>query len=279
MHHAGALAGVPSNLGVYAGHADRHSRFPLVDRAAGSVHQVVAVAELEAGGGVELHAHAYEEAIYVLEGDVAIELPGGTETLAADDFCFIEKGVPHSLENPGGEATRWLELAAPQPGGGMIEDTVFGVGEPIELPESPFVRGHFDPSQLPAPSSTIGLAGFGSANVGGAGLKIVVDREFGASQFNLMVVEYAPGGFITEHDHAFEEAFFFLSGEIEALLDGETHRLDAGDYCWSGVRSPHAFTNRSDRPVRWLETQVPQPPVRHQARFKADWDRLLATPV
>ena len=279
MHHVGRLSETKGDLGPYAVRSEGYTRIPLVDHDAGSPHQGLVVTELAGGGRVERHVQAYEEAIYVLEGDVAIDLPGGTETLAADDFCFIEKGVPHSLENPGGEATRWLELAAPQPGGGMIEDTVFGVGEPIELPESPFVRGHFDPSQLPAPSSTIGLAGFGSANVGGAGLKIVVDREFGASQFNLMVVEYAPGGFITEHDHAFEEAFFFLSGEIEALLDGETHRLDAGDYCWSGVGSPHAFTNRSDRPVRWLETQVPQPPVRHQARFKADWDRLLATPV
>ena len=43
-----------------------------------------------------------------------------------------------------------------------------------------------------------------------------------------MVVQYAPGGFINEHDHAFEEGFFFLEGEIEAELEGETHVLAGG---------------------------------------------------
>ncbi len=80
-----------------------------------------------------------------------------------------------------------------------------------------------------------------------------------------------PGGFIAKHDHAFEEGFFFLAGEIEAELDGETYTLRAGDYCWSGVGSMHALTNRTDLPVRWLETQAPQPPSRYQARFVADW--------
>src|ERR1700737_2033925 len=84
-----------------------------------------------------------------------------------------------------------------------------------------------------------------------------------------MVVQYARGGFITRHDHAFEEGFFFLEGEIEAELDGEVHGLEAGDYCWSGVRSMHAFANRAEQPVRWLETQVPQPPSRYQARSAA----------
>jgi hypothetical protein len=37
----------------------------------------------------------------------------------------------------------------------------------------------------------------------------------------------------------------------------------------------HALRNTSGRPVRWLETQVPQPPSRYQARFAADWQRFL----
>ena len=127
--------------------------------------------------------------------------------------------------------------------------------------------------QLPAPSGAIGLEGFGEANVGGAALKMLVERDNGATQFNLFVVQYQPGGFIKEHDHPFEEAFFFVSGEIEAVLDGETHTLQAGDYCWSSAGSMHAFTNRSDAPVRWLETQVPQPPSRYQARFRNEWER------
>lgn len=277
MHHVGRLAETAADNGVYAAYSAGHMRFPLVDRAAGSPHQGLTVAELAPGGHVGLHVQAYEEAVYVLEGTVRIDVANGREELSADDYCFIEKGVPHAFENATGDTVRWLELGAPQPGSEMIADTVFLASEPaLELPEVPFRRGHFDVSALPPPSSALGLAGFGAANVGGAALEILLQRDSGASQFNLMVVQYGPGGFITEHDHAFEEAFFFLTGEIEAVLDGSVYTLSAGDYCWSGVQSSHSLTNRSDQPVRWLETQVPQPPSRHQARFTADWERLLS---
>lgn len=237
------------------------------------------VAELAPGGDVKRHLQAYEEAIYVLEGTLTMDVAGGAEGLAADDYCFIEHGVPHALSNEGPRTVRWLELAAPRSGSDMIDDTVFVDDVAgIEPAKVSFRRGHFDACELPPPSSAIGLAGFGAANVGGASLEVLVNQEFGASQFNLMVVEYATGGFITEHDHAFEEAFFFVGGEIEAVLDGDTYTLEAGDYCWSGVASKHAFASRGDAPVRWIETQVPQPPSRHQARFRADWERLFGAP-
>jgi len=233
------------------------------------------VGELDAGGHVDRHLHAFEEAFYVLGGRLTLEVAGSTQRLGPDDFAFIDRGVAHGLRNEGAETCRWFEVSAPQPGGDL-EDTVFvdGRAPEAETP-TPYRTGHFDVHQLPEPSSSIGLAGFGNANVGGAALKILVGSEGGASQLNLMVVQYVHGGFISRHDHAFEEGFFFQEGEIEAELDGEVHGLQAGDCCWSGVRSVHAFRNRAERPVRWLETQVPQPPSRYQARFIADWDRFL----
>jgi len=61
-----------------------------------------------------------------------------------------------------------------------------------------------------------------------------------------------------------------------ALLDGDGHLFGPGDYFWSGVGSAHELTNRSDNPVRWLETQAPQPPSRHQFRYFGDWERLAS---
>jgi quercetin dioxygenase-like cupin family protein len=89
-----------------------------------------------------------------------------------------------------------------------------------------------------------------------------------------MALQYAPGGGIKEHDHAFEEGFFIVEGELEGDLDGELHTFGPGDYFWSGVGSTHELTNRSDAPARWLETQAPQPPTRHQFRYRGDWERL-----
>ena len=57
--------------------------------------------------------------------------------------------------------------------------------------------------------------------------------------------------------------------QLRAELD-----LGPGDVAWAGVGCVHGFSNPADRPVRWLETQAPQPPARHSYRFTRDWDYL-----
>lgn len=276
MHHVGNLAETRAVRDAYDGHSEACARVPVLGLEQGSLHQAITIVELGEEGRIGRHAHAFEEGLYVLEGSVTVDVAGAREELSAHDFCFVEVGVPHAV-TAGPAGARCYELHAPQPGTQGMEDTVFGGGSgQVELPELAFRRGRFDESELPPPSSAIGLEGFGEANVGAASLRMLVDRELGSSQFNLFVVQYGPDGYIKEHDHPFEEAFLFVSGEIEAVLDGRTYELGAADYCWSGVGSMHSFRNRGDAPVRWIETQVPQPPARHQARFKGDWDRLWA---
>jgi quercetin dioxygenase-like cupin family protein len=276
VNHRGRLADTPAGAGTYAEHSTGYSRRVLFGPDSGSAHQEAVVAELAPGGAVEHHVHAFEEVVFVLEGELQLDVAGETHRLAGGDYVFLERGVSHALGNDGFAPAQWFEVSAPQPSA-ALEDTLFVQGDrrPDGL-EQPFRLGHFDPADLPEPSSAIGLAGFGEANVGGAALKILVGPDTGASQLNLMVVQYAPGGFIKPHDHAFEEGFFILTGEIEAELDGEACSFAAGDYFWSGTSSMHALVNRSDGVVRWLETQVPQPPTRHQARFVADWERYVA---
>jgi quercetin dioxygenase-like cupin family protein len=275
MHVCGRLSDLPAEPGRFSGHSERLVRRVLVDSSCGSPHQEVAVVELGAGGSVDRHLNAFEQVLYVLRGHVTLDVAGTREELGADDYVFIDRGVAHSLRNESGAPAEWFEVSAPQPGA-RLQDTVFVAGGgPRPDAEPPYRKWHFDESDLPAPSGSIGLAGFGGGNVGGAALKVLVGPETGASQLVLMLLHYAPGGFIVKHDHAFEESFFFLAGEIEAELDGETYTLRAGDYCWSGVGGMHALTNRTDQPVRWLETQAPQPPSRYQARFVGDWERFV----
>jgi quercetin dioxygenase-like cupin family protein len=275
VHYVGHLSETPGGAGDYAGHGTGFTRRVLFGGDAGSVHQEAVVAELEPGGRVDLHLHAFEEALYVLDGTLVLDVAGAAERLVGDDYVFVDRGVAHGLRNESDAVARWFEVSAPQPGGDL-EDTVFVDGDApsVDL-ETPYRVAHFDPAELPQPSATLGLAGFGAANVGGAALQVIVGPETGATQFNLMVVQYAPDGFITRHDHAFEEGFYFLTGEVEADLDGETYAIGAGGYCWSGVRSMHGLRNRGGDVVRWLETQAPQPPSRYQARFVSDWQRFL----
>ena len=75
------------------------------------------------------------------------------------------------------------------------------------------------------------------------------------------------------HDHTYEEAYFILSGEVEATMDGTRYRARAGDVLWTGVGCVHAFANTGREPVRWLETFSPQPPQENVFRFMAEWEQ------
>jgi len=90
----------------------------------------------------------------------------------------------------------------------------------------------------------------------------------------MFMVEYQPDGVVHPHDHPFEETYYILDGEVEAVADGKRYTLKPGDLFWTGVGSLHAFYNTSGKTVRWLETQAPQPPARHSYRFARDWDYL-----
>jgi quercetin dioxygenase-like cupin family protein len=270
VHVVGTLAETPSAPGVFEGHSEGLTRRALFDRARGTVHHSVAHLELAENGRIDRHLHAFEQAVYVLSGSLAVDAQGVAEVLAVDDYLWLEVGVAHALSNASEVPVSWLEVSAPNPDADF-EDTVFSAAARAAF-EVPYRRGHFYVADLPEPSDRI-LAGAGT-NVGGASVKLLIDSGFGASQFVLMALQYVPGGAIKEHDHAFEEGFYFVEGEIEAVIDGETHILGAGDYFWSSVEGMHALTNRSEAPVRWLETQAPQPPSRHQFRYRDDWDRL-----
>jgi quercetin dioxygenase-like cupin family protein len=272
VHIVGKLAETAVEAGPYAGYAEGLSRRALFDRAQGTVHHSLVHFELTPDGRIDNHMHAFEQALYVLSGSLAMDVAGTREELDADDYLWLELGVPHALSNISGAPVAWLEVSAPNPGA-SLGDTVFTDGASA-APDVAYRRGHFDVVDLPEPSDAI-LAGAGT-NVGGASVRLLVNPDFGASQLILMALRYVPGGAIKEHDHAFEEGFFFVEGEIEAVLDDTTYTLGPGDYCWSSVEGPHALTNRSDEPVRWLETQAPQPPSRHQFRYRADWERLVA---
>ena len=107
----------------------------------------------------------------------------------------------------------------------------------------------------------------------GVFLKWLIDEKLGARHHRLLFIEYQPGVGIGLHDHGYEEAYFILSGEIEATLDGERYLARPGDVVWTGVGCVHAFVNTSSKPVRWLETFSPQPPTENVFRFMAEWDK------
>ena len=267
------------------GHSDRYARVDTLGFHTGAIHTGHAICELGPGGFIVPHLHPYEQSFYILWGHAVVELDGRAWRVSQDDFGLVPYGARHAWRNPGPTPVRWLEVSAPQPRPqSHLAQTVWLGGSPSTegaawRPGDPTVRGlgHFAEESLPPPAEGT-VAGYSGGNIRGASIKMLVDHLFGAQHHNLFVVEFAPGGIGTLHDHDFEESYFYLFGEMTGILDGQAYHLRPNDIVWNGVGGAHEFRNTGKTPARWLETMAPQPPDMHAFRFYADWERLARRP-
>ena len=264
-------------------------RWSVVDEAAGAVHTGFGICELEPGGSVAAHVHSFEESVHVLDGEVVAATSEGAFRLRAGDYGLLPVGVPHAFSNAGATAARWADMLAPQPRARFGDDT-FAVPP---LPADPAVAvdvrdprtrrfGHIGPENMAVDKQTQDMLAVSASMrtallvYSGITVKMMVDTDLGAQLSTMFMVQYEPKGVAGAHDHPFEETYLILDGEVDAVFDGERHRLGAGDVAWAGVGCVHGFSNPAGHPVRWLETQAPQPPARHSYRFARDWEYLRA---
>ena len=272
------------------------ARLRVVGPDQGAVHTDLACVAIASGGWLAPHVHSFEEALYVLEGELLLDLEGRVHRLQAADYALIPTGMRHALGNSHRDQVRFLSLNSPQredPASGR-RDTFFEPAQDLGRMDAAAVRppygdptlrlvGHYEgtPPQLealriadrprdraPAGMDTALLA------YSGISVKMLVDRTFGADLVTMFTVDYEVGGAAQAHDHPFEEAYVFLAGEIEAELDGRRYTLRAGDIVFAGVGSVHGFWNDGSERVRWIETQAPQPPARQAYRWVRSWERF-----
>jgi quercetin dioxygenase-like cupin family protein len=271
----------------WSGHSEGFRRWSVVDEAAGAVHTGFGICELEPGGSVAAHVHSFEESLHVLEGELLLTWAGGTVRLRQGDYGLLPVGVPHALRGAGAAVARWADMLAPQPRARLGGDTYFvpplaeGPAVAVDV-RDPRTRafGHIEPANMEVGQQTQErLAVSASMRTAllvysGITVKMMVDTELGAELQTMFMVQYEPAGVAGTHDHPLEETYLVLDGEVDASFDGDRYRLGAGDVAWAGVGCVHGFSNPAGRPVRWLETQAPQPPARHSYRFTRDWDYL-----
>lgn len=273
---------------VFVGQSRGYRRRAAVDGDAGSVHMGFGIAELDVGGSVAWHVHSFEESSYVLEGEVVCDTEDGPVLLREGDYGVIAVGAAHAWRNQSGGRARWAHMCAPQPRADTTEDTFIvpdrssgRTPAPVD-PRDPRARsfGHVDAANMDATMQTQEFLAVSASMrtallvYSGITVKMMVDTDLGASLQTMFMVQYEPDGAAGAHDHPLEEAYLILQGEADAVFDGKPYRLMPGDIAWAGVGCPHEFSNPADVPVRWLETQAPQPPARHSYRFARDWNYL-----
>ena len=271
------------------------SRARIVGPDQGAVHTDLYVGALDPGGWLAPHVHSYEEALYVLQGELLVLIDGRVHRLVQGDYALFQIGMRHGLGNTGTVQARWLSLNSPlkRDLDTAWPDTFFERAQDLAAMDAAATRptfgdptlrfvGHYDgtPPQLealrvaddPRQRAPVGMD-IALLVYSGISVKMMVDRTFGADMVTMFTVDYEIGGAAQAHDHPFEEAYVFLAGEVHCELDGEPYTLHPGDIVFSGVGSVHGFWNEGTERVRWIETQAPQPPVRHAYRWAPSWER------
>ena len=275
------------------------ARKRLIGPDQGAVHTELAAVVLQPGGWLAPHVHSFEESLYVLEGELLLQLGERVHRLGAADFALIPTGLRHALGNSGTSMVRLLSLNSPQrldPASGR-KDTFFEPPQDLVVMDATAVRppfgdptlrlvGHYEGTgpQIEALAVTDPARGRAPAGAdtailaySGISVKMLVDRTFGADHVTMFTVDYEIGGSAQQHDHPFEEAYVFLAGEVEGEFDGEIHTFRPGDIAFAPVGCVHGFYNTGTQRVRWLETQAPQPPARHAYRWVASWEKYEAS--
>jgi quercetin dioxygenase-like cupin family protein len=272
----------------WAATAPAYSRWAAVGEMDGAVHTGFGLCDLEPGGSLPLHVHSFEESVYVVDGTGVLDTAEGSYRMRPGDYALVPVGVPHRWRNDGDARVRWAEMQGPVPRDRHDGDTVVVPdlphrGELIDVDvRDPRTRrfGHIDPTHMdPGRQDQASLSVSASMRTAllvysGITVKMMVDSDLGADLTTMFMVQYEPAGVAGAHDHPFEETYYFLEGRAEAMFDGETYECGPGDVAWAGVGCVHGFRNLGDGPLRWLETQSPQPPGRHSYRFARDWDYL-----
>jgi quercetin dioxygenase-like cupin family protein len=291
VHHvvrAEAIAYRPS----YPEHSVGYARHAACDRSSGSTHTGLGLCSLAAGGRVDLHVQSFEEYFYITEGEPTLILDGLGYPLTTGSCGVIPVAAPHAWIGPPSGTAKWVEMVTPIPRGPTEPEDIFFLGPPtawdtapldIRDPRSRYLFRMTDDditldklkvgSRIDAPTVSASMATALLA-YSGIAVKMLVDQRLSAALGTMFMVEYQPGGAAHFHDHPLEEAYYILQGEVEAHADGEVYVLKKGDVLWTGVGSIHAFFNRTNTTVRWLETQSPQPPARYSYRFNRDWEYL-----
>jgi quercetin dioxygenase-like cupin family protein len=87
----------------------------LVDKRLGAELSTMFMVDYQPGAIAHPHDHPFEEAYYMLEGEVDVVADGERYTLEAGDVFWTGVGCVHAFYEMRGGFVRWLETSAPQP--------------------------------------------------------------------------------------------------------------------------------------------------------------------
>ncbi len=87
----------------------------LIDKVLGAHQFDLFIIEFDEGGQTSSHDHNFEEAYFVLDGEVTFTAEGAEYVLKPGTIAWSGVGAPHGFYMNRGTSCRWLEVMSPQP--------------------------------------------------------------------------------------------------------------------------------------------------------------------
>jgi len=178
------------------------------------------IMEVAPGGGSdrpESDAGA-EGVLFVVEGELVLELSGTKHILGPGGYAFIPPGSQWRVKNEGGEAVRfhWIRKA-------------YEAVDGIDMPEA-FVTNEKDIAPVPMPDTG-----------GKWATTRFVDPQDVRHDMHVNIVTFKPGGVIPfAETHVMEHGLYVLEGKAVYLLNRDWIEVEAGDFMWLRAFCPQA---------------------------------------
>jgi quercetin dioxygenase-like cupin family protein len=213
------------------------------EQTAGAV-SAVALTIPPGWAGPPLHHHAFDEAFYVLDGEVTFQLGDELATARPNTLVFAPGDSIHTLANLSAERSRYLLLCTPagferrfaNVAGGRVPETIV-VGSTIADGDHPTAR------RLPPVPPGINVLVRGEQSLGRIA---VMDNSVGA--------DFAGPPL---HHHDFDELFYVVEGELTFQAGSEVVTRRAGEVAFAPRGEHHTWANHSDAPARTLIVCTP----------------------
>lgn len=209
--------------------------------------------------GPPLHHHPFDEAFYVLAGELTFQVGDRRLIAGPGALAFAPRDVVHTLANqtdapatyllvisPGGFENYFDELAG-RPTGKPYPQTVV-VGDVLDA--------RAPDGAVDAPDGPIRVLLHGDESGGAVG---IVDNDIGAGSLGPHL-----------HTHDFDEAFCVLEGALTFQVGDELAEVGAGEVAFAPRTVPHTFSNRDGGPARFLIVITDAGFERHFARIAAN---------
>jgi len=217
------------------------------------VEQLAAVEARAAPGWGRTPAHVHVrhgEALYVFEGELALELEDGVHRIGPETWAFVPRGVVHAVEVTGDAPARFLTLHTPGSGyGDFVRGEVAGFDQ---RPAADAVSA--DPG-LVVVRRAGGEEGDTITNRPNRRATVLVETD----ELTISEFDYGPGerGAQRHVHREHGDAFLVMDGEFTFHFHDGSHALPGGTLLLMPPNVVHGFDNDSDASARCFNFHLP----------------------